>query len=71
MSKYLIVASGCDASTYAVIALTDREYEVMQRVAAAVNARARSGCHPTLQIKPADQMTDYERECVTDTEENE
>lgn len=69
MSEYLITLSGCDDSTRAVIELTDREHEVMQRVAEAVNARSRYGCQPEIEIKPVDQMNDYERECIAKPDE--
>lgn len=46
MTNRLIYVSGCDDSTAVVLDLTDAEYAVAQRIAAAVTA-AGGGCMPT------------------------
>lgn len=48
MTKRLIYVSGCDDATAVEMDLTDDEFAVVQRVAAAVTAKG-GGCMPTIE----------------------
>lgn len=52
MTEYLIVASGCDDSTRAVVDLIDVDADTVRAVIDAVNAASDYDCRPTLRMVP-------------------
>lgn len=49
MADRLIYVSGCDDSTAVVLDLTDAEYAVAQRIAAAITEASKDMCMPDMQ----------------------
>jgi len=67
MTAYIVGASGCDDSTYALVDLNDTEAATIRRVAEAVNVRSTYGCMPTIRITPKADADSYEIESATET----
>ena len=53
MKKYLVTLRGCDDSTYKIIELTQKEYEICHRVLEEVSDESTYGCMPTAYIREA------------------
>lgn len=69
MSAYLIVLASCDDSTVIREDLTDGEFAVVERIAAASERASNSGCQPRLVIVPFDHPDfHYERVTLEDRE---
>lgn len=67
MSRYIVIAQGCDDSTIAAIDdLTDEQAAVFRNVAGVLNARSRFDCQPTLQLIAFDDADAYDRERATE-----
>lgn len=49
MTNRLIYTSGCDDSTSVVLDLTDTEFALVQRIAAATVKASTNGCMPTIE----------------------
>jgi len=67
MTAYIVGASGCDDSTYALVDLNDTEVITMLRVAGAINARSTYDCKPTIRVVPEMYADSYEIESATET----
>ena len=52
--KYTISLLGCDDSTTTVMDLTEKEYELLKRIAKDLNRRSDYGCMPTMEINGSD-----------------
>jgi hypothetical protein len=69
-AEYLITVAGCDASTRAIVALTDDEVAFVRRFVDTVNARSQYNCQPTTSVRPlADALADPDSEHGLDAEE--
>lgn len=50
MSERKIEVNGCDDGTVVYLDLTDDEYEVIKRLAAATQAESSYGCQPVVEL---------------------
>lgn len=68
MAEYLIVASGCDDTTRAVVDLIDVDADTVHEVIAALNANSDYSCQPKLHMVRAVDAEGSDRDWLDERE---